>query len=52
MGSPPPAWGKLDRGNVHPPVTRFTPTRVGKAFGVESNPGFPEVHPHPRGESA
>ena len=51
MGSPPPAWGKLSHSARIPKPVRFTPTRVGKAPGVEVFPDQCRVHPHPRGES-
>ncbi len=49
-GSPPRAWGRLERGPGEPPRPRFTPTCVGKTtFGIHP-PRCITVHPHVRGE--
>ena len=51
VGSPPPAWGSL-ADPVHTILClRFTPTRVGKPFRLQSRTAQASVHPHPRGEA-
>src|SRR5437762_2498561 len=49
-GSPPRAWGRL--GEEHPATAagRFTPTRVGTAWGRTPSHRRGPVHPHARGD--
>ena len=50
-GSPPPAWGSRQPVFAGLDAGRFTPTRVGKPFGVGLRTICVSVHPHPRGEA-
>ena len=51
-GSPPHAWGQLNRDLGRHAVERFTPTRVGTATPtVQASMPRPTVHPHTRGDS-
>ena len=50
-GSPPPAWGSPKGQWAGQPLTRFTPTRVGKPLRVDAGTTRQAVHPHPRGEA-
>ncbi len=49
-GSPPPAWGRLALVGDVAMGTRFTPTRVGTAYGGTPPLLDASVHPHPRGD--
>src|SRR4030042_804412 len=49
-GSPPHAWGILERIKEYSDVLRFTPTCVGNTEGVVSLNRIQAVHPHMRGE--
>src|SRR5262249_15771666 len=51
-GSPPRAWGSLERLAPYGGAARFTPTRVGKSDGISVIILIASVHPHARGEVA
>ena len=51
IGSPPRAWGKLQKGRGNSPAPRFTPTRVGKTIAFSTLASHRSVHPHARGEN-
>src|SRR3989442_1789003 len=50
LGSPPHAWGILQRPAGVFYSARFTPTRVGNTPPVKAGPRVMPVHPHTRGE--
>ena len=49
-GSPPHAWGRLQRRRELCAVVRFTPTRVGTTPGAPPPRSGQTVHPHTRGD--
>ena len=49
-GSPPHAWGHLDRSEGELLVRRFTPTRVGTSQHTDGTWHVRPVHPHTRGD--
>src|SRR5690606_19136678 len=51
-GSPPRAWGRLERGQAREHRARFTPTRVGTASRAARRWACTAVHPHARGDGA
>ena len=52
FGSPPRAWGHLDRHFRAPQGRRFTPTCVGTSLPFEGGALVSPVHPHVRGDIA
>ena len=50
-GSPPRVWGKRLHHPVFQPDQRFTPTRVGKTYGLRRCRRKRTVHPHACGEN-
>ena len=50
-GSPPRAWGQLDRHNPKQPPVRFTPTGVGTIDSLAAHTLLLTVHPHGRGDN-
>ena len=50
-GSPPRAWGQLDRDHPKQPAIRFTPTGVGTIPAAIPGPPLYAVHPHGRGDN-
>ena len=51
-GSPPRAWGQLQRGIDNPEGVRFTPTGVGTITPLSHETVCHPVHPHGRGDNA
>ena len=51
-GSPPRAWGRLQRSHAAGRSPRFTPTRVGTTLCGSAWRTRPSVHPHARGDDA
>ena len=50
LGSPPRAWGILEKPLCHNSNTRFTPTCVGNTWDRINTQALETVHPHVRGE--
>ncbi len=50
LGSPPQAWGRLDKRPIQFKRGRFTPTGVGTATSASAHATIPSVHPHRRGD--
>src|SRR5205823_8843589 len=51
VGSPPHAWGQLQRRTLMRASTRFTPTCVGTMKGAACAMRARSVHPHMRGDN-